>query len=149
MGEDEPSEPAAPNEPPAEEPAAAAPAQLQISIRQEDGAALLVADGAGNVTRTIEADAGRAQDGYLVFALDPAELPNPFTLRRRAGDGSEAHLAGPCDPGALRDAIVGEQWDTVASLVGSAPADDDAAAPPEDAAAPAADTDDPISDGDL
>jgi hypothetical protein len=125
-----------------EEPAA----HLHVSIRQEEGAALLIVDGTGAITRTLGAADAAAQQGYLVFTLDPSALPNPVTLNRRSSDGcSDVHLAGPCDPGALRDALVAQQWAEVDALVGGPPAD----APDDPAAPPAADGDDPIDDGNL
>jgi hypothetical protein len=55
--------------------------------------------------------------GLRHFVLGPGKLPNPVELRWRLDD-FDVHIAGPCDPLALRNALVSRDLDTSQDLIG-------------------------------
>jgi hypothetical protein len=78
---------------------------------------LVVFDGADNEVRTIPGEkATDTSEGFFVFRFNPSELPDPVRLEWRTADG-EFHLAGPCSPAQLRDALAGLDLEQGHSLV--------------------------------
>ena len=67
---------------------------------------LAIFDGAGNELTTIPAsDASSTASGVCFFEFTVDELPDPFEARWRDRD-AESHVAGPCSPADLRNALV-------------------------------------------
>lgn len=81
---------------------------------------LRVFDGSGTLVRTIAGEAADDRAGFFLFRIDPATLPNPVRLQWRTADG-DRHLAGPCDPGALRDALADPDLETAKTLTRDPP----------------------------
>jgi hypothetical protein len=55
--------------------------------------------------------------GFRHFIIGPGALPNPVELRWRMEE-LDIHVAGPCDPIKLRDALVTIDLETGQKLVG-------------------------------
>lgn len=92
-----------------------------VGAERDRSVELVVFDGQGNEVRTIAGtketeDAG----GFFVFRLDPAQLPDPVRLAWRSDQGVR-HLAGPCNPVQLRDALAQPNLEAGHDLVGSPP----------------------------
>ena len=96
---------------------------------------LVVFDGLDREVRTIPGEQSDNRGGFFLFRLDPANLPNPVRLEWRTAEGLE-HLAGPCDPSELRDALASPDLERADALTrdppplpdpgsGELPADDD------------------------
>src|SRR5262249_45806705 len=77
------------------------------SEKRDSTIELVVFDGSQRQVRIIPGKkATDTRDGFFLFRLDPSELPDPVRLEWRTAEG-EFHLAGPCSPSELRDALAG------------------------------------------
>jgi hypothetical protein len=81
---------------------------------------LLVFDDSGKEVRSIPGEKSDERAGFFLFRLDPAKLPNPVRLEWKTADG-KVHLAGPCDPTALRDALASPDLDEALVLTRDPP----------------------------
>jgi hypothetical protein len=81
---------------------------------------LLVFDGSDKQVRSIPGQRSDDRAGFFLFRFDPALLPNPVRLEWRTADGNR-HLAGPCDPSELRDALASPDLQTADTLTRDAP----------------------------
>ena len=94
---------------------------IEISLYAGDDATavtLIVLGKSGEVARELAAPLGVVtENGYVVFQIHPAEMPNPTTLRMRSQSG-ETFIGGPFDPLSLSEAISKQSFDTVDALLG-------------------------------
>jgi hypothetical protein len=101
-----------------------------LSGQRDSTVQLVVFDGSGSEVRVIPGQrATDTRDGFFLFRFDPTELPDPVRLEWRTSEG-EFHLAGPCSPSELRDALAGLDLNKGHALVGSGRPDDDPPSPP-------------------
>jgi hypothetical protein len=92
-----------------------------IGNERDRNVELIVLDGKGREVRRIPGtrevqDAG----GFFVFRLDPADLPDPVQLAWQTSEGNR-HVAGPCSPFQLQDALGRPDLKTGHDLVGDPP----------------------------
>jgi hypothetical protein len=100
------------------------------SEKRDSTVELVVFDGSDKEVRIIPGDkATDTRDGHFLFRFDPTELPDPVRLEWRTAEG-EFHLAGPCSPSELRDALAGLDLDKGHTLVGDRRKDRNPPAPP-------------------
>ncbi|MEZ4458102.1 MAG: hypothetical protein R2882_16380, partial [Gemmatimonadales bacterium] len=66
---------------------------------------------------------------FRQFVIGPGLLPNPVQLRWRLNE-FDIHVAGPCDPVKLRDALVTNDPETGQALIGTGRVVDPPPAPP-------------------
>jgi hypothetical protein len=81
---------------------------------------LLVFDGSDKQVRSIPGERSDERAGFFLFRFDPATLPNPVRLEWRTSEG-DRHLAGPCDPSQLRDALASPDLQTADALTRDPP----------------------------
>ena len=78
---------------------------------------LVVFDGGGKEVQSIRGTRETEDPGgFFVFRVDPANLPDPVRLQWRNDEGVR-HLAGPCSPVQLRDALASPDLKTGHVLV--------------------------------
>jgi hypothetical protein len=85
-------------------------------IERSEDVQLIVLDSKGNESRVAATQASGGDAGFVIFTLNPPNLPNPVELRCQL-PLETIHIAGPCDPSALRDALVVDDVDTGGRLV--------------------------------
>jgi Putative peptidoglycan binding domain len=88
-----------------------------LSVPASANEELAVLDGQGLQTQSLPPKDVNRGVGLRHFVLGPGKLPNPVELRWRL-DGLDVHIAGPCDPLALRNALVSRDLDTSQDLIG-------------------------------
>jgi len=82
-----------------------ATAPARIKNWQRDDVLLVAFDAAGQEVLSIPGEkATDTQNGVFLFRLNLAQLPDPVRLEWHTSDGA-THLAGPCSPSELRDAL--------------------------------------------
>ncbi len=79
---------------------------------------LVALDSLGRVARTFKPTDRVKEASFRHFVIGPGLLPNPVELRWRM-DEFDIHVAGPCDPVKLRDALVSNDHDTGQALIGA------------------------------
>ncbi|MGZ5090779.1 MAG: OmpA family protein [Burkholderiales bacterium] len=82
---------------------------------------LLVFDGSDKQVLSIPGERSDERAGFFLFRFDPATLPNPVRLEWRTSSGNR-HLAGPCNPVELRDALASPDLKTADALTRDPPA---------------------------
>jgi hypothetical protein len=78
---------------------------------------LVALDGNRQVVRTFKPTDRTKEAAFRHFVIGPGLLPNPVELRWRM-DEFDIHVAGPCDPVKLRDALVTNDIETGQALIG-------------------------------
>ncbi|MGE0438841.1 MAG: OmpA family protein [Gemmatimonadales bacterium] len=79
---------------------------------------LVALDSLGQVAKAFK-PADRSRDAsFRQFVIGPGLLPNPVQLRWRLNE-FDIHVAGPCDPVKLRDALVTNDSETGQALIGT------------------------------
>ena len=79
---------------------------------------LLVLDSAGTVVQSIPPTDANKGPGLRHFTLGPGTLPNPVEVRWKLGE-LNIHVAGPCDPLELRNALVAKELEKGQTLIGT------------------------------
>jgi len=101
-----------------------------LSEKRDTTVELVVFDGTDKEVRIIPGErATDTRNGIFLFRFDPSDLPDPVRLEWRTADGV-FHLAGPCSPAELRDALAKLDLDKGHQLVGDRGKDEDPPTPP-------------------
>ncbi|MDX2060749.1 MAG: hypothetical protein SFV24_23255, partial [Gemmatimonadales bacterium] len=90
---------------------------------------MVALDAFGKVARTFKPTDRVKEASFRHFVIGPGLLPNPVQLRWRM-DEFDLHVAGPCDPVKLRDALVTNDHDTGQALIGTGRAVEPTPPPP-------------------
>jgi len=97
------------------------PLEVLVHVQQPDAdpgdERLVAVNNSGAVSRAFRPQDRARNTGVRHFIIGPGILPNPVELRWREGE-HDIHVAGPCDPLKLRDALVESDLQTGQTLIG-------------------------------